>query len=72
MSFMEDYKNVFAYIREYQDNKLFIICNFSNKSIDINLNYNIKKVVLSNYEHIKRFYNDIEMRSYEAIVLDIV
>lgn len=65
-------RNIFTYIREYEDKKLLVICNFSNENINLDLNYNIKDVVISNYEHIKIFDKSIKLEPYEAVVLDII
>lgn len=69
---MEDDKNIFAYIREYNGKKLLIICNFINYELGIVLNYKIKDVVISNYEEFNLNKNKILVKPYQGMVLEIL
>ncbi|MHC1683611.1 MAG: alpha-glucosidase [Clostridiaceae bacterium] len=69
---MEDDKNIFAYIREYNGKKLLIICNFINSELGILLNYKIKDVVISNYEEFNFNKNKILVKPYQGLVLEIL
>ena len=70
---LKDDKNVFAFIREYNNEKLLVINNFySNEcTIDLsNIDFDIKKskCLLSNYDDAV-LDNTLKLRPYESIVL---
>ena len=70
---LKDDKNVFAFIREYNNEKLLVINNFySNEcTIDLsNIDFDIKKskCLLSNYDEAV-LDNTLKLRPYESIVL---
>jgi oligo-1,6-glucosidase/alpha-glucosidase len=60
-----------AYTREFNDKKIAVIANFDNKEVNLNLDFNIKKVILSNYDHLELHINQIKLRPYESIVFEI-
>ena len=70
---LKDDKNVFAFIREYDNEKLLVINNFYGNecTIDLsNIDFDIKtsKCILSNYDEAV-FDNTLKLRPYESIVL---
>ncbi|QTM07569.1 alpha,alpha-phosphotrehalase [Brachyspira hyodysenteriae] len=70
---LKDDKNVFAFIREYNNEKLLVINNFyGNKcTIDLsNIDFDIKKskCILSNYDD-GTLNNIVNLKPYESIVL---
>lgn len=74
---LEEHPNIFAYMREYKDEKLLVINNFYGEYTlfklpeDIDLNgYNIK-VLISNYESPSLNIDSLKLRPYEAIVYHI-
>ncbi len=69
--FMEDSKEIFAFTRELEDRKLFVMCNFTDKevSIEIPKEFENAKCVLENYTiHKKISYT---LKAYETFVLEI-
>jgi glycosidase len=65
----EDNESLFAYIREYREKKILVLCNFYDKEIVLDEEFSYKKVVISNYN-----FNESKvskLRAYEAIALDI-
>ena len=70
---LKDDKNVFAFIREYNNEKLLVINNFYGNecTIDLsNIDFDIKKskCLLSNYDDAV-LDNTLKLRPYESIVL---
>lgn len=70
---LKDDKNVFAFIREYNNEKLLVINNFYGNecTIDLsNIDFDIKssKCILSNYDDAE-LNNILNLKPYESIVL---
>lgn len=67
--YMEDDENVFAFIREFEGQKLFVMCNFKDCEVDFSApeEYGKGKILIANYRDA-----DIKMqtlRPYEAKVI---
>lgn len=62
--------NLYVYTRTYENDKLLIVCNFTDKEVNFNLPDEFKKsiVLISNYEQNNIFKNSI-LKPYEAVVL---
>ena len=67
----KDSLQIMAYTREFNDKKIAVIANFDNKELTLNLDFNMKKVILSNYDHLELQLNQIKLRPYESIVCEI-
>lgn len=66
---LENDPNIYAYIRSMDNMAILVITNFRNFVVKIDeLDYNIKSVVLSNYNRSKISY---ELEPFEAIVVEI-
>ncbi len=65
-----DDSNIFAYERNYNGDRIIIINNFSNRSSSIHLDYNIKEILLSNY-NIESLNTSKELKPYESIVFRV-
>ena len=63
-------KNVFAYSRELNGDKIVVVCNFYNKEINLNFNedFNNVEILLSNYKDSSILMKDLKLRPYEAIM----
>ncbi|MFT8312683.1 MAG: alpha-glucosidase [Clostridium sp.] len=72
IEFMENDKNIFAYIREYENRKLLVLANFYGENIKVNLNYSVNKVLISNYDSFHMSNNEVSLRPYEVLVLQIL
>lgn len=71
---LKDDKNVFAFIREYKDEKILVINNFyaNECKADLsNIDFDIKKskCILSNYNNNIILDNILKLKPYESIVL---
>lgn len=66
---LEEYDNIIAYSRKYNDKEMIVITNFSEDEYIISIEY--EEVILSNYRNInyKESDKDINLRPYEALVL---
>lgn len=63
-------KNVFAYSRELNGDKIVVVCNFYNKEINLNFKeyFNNVEILLSNYKDSSILMKDLKLRPYEAIM----
>ena len=65
----EEHLNIFAYERDYLDQKIVILCNFYDSDIILSKSFKYNEIIISNIKQ-----NELEvsrLRPYEAIVLDI-
>ena len=63
-------KNVFAYSRELNGDKIVVVCNFYNKEVNLNFNedFNNVEILLSNYKDSSILMKDLKLRPYEVIM----
>ena len=63
-------KNVFAYSRELNGDKIVVVCNFYNKEINLDFkeDFNNVEILLSNYKDSSILMKDLKLRPYEAIM----
>lgn len=68
--FLADDPNLYIYTRTYENDKLLIVCNFTDKEVSFDLLNEFKNssVLISNYKHSNIFENSI-LKPYEAVVL---
>ncbi len=66
----EQHPSLFAYEREFEDQKILILCNFYGKEITLDNEYSSKKIVISNLVA-QHNQSVTKLRPYEAIVLDV-
>ena len=64
----EDEDHIFAYSRSYEDQKLVLICNFSNKERTVELREDYENVVFVNYEQTTVVGNQLKLKPYECVV----
>ena len=67
--YMEDSKEVFAFTRELDNKKLFVMCNFTDREVEINIPQEFEKAtcVLENYTTAKSA--SYVLKPYETFVL---
>lgn len=70
---LKEDKNVFAYLREYKNQKLIVLNNFYAKEAEIELDKNLLeakeiKLIISNYEKEKDLSSNIKLKPYESLV----
>lgn len=68
--FLADDPNLYIYTRTYENDKLLIVCNFTDKEVSFDLSNEFKNssILISNYKHSNIFENSI-LKPYEAVVL---
>lgn len=66
-------KRIVAYSREYEGRRLFVMANFSKKetSYDLPAGFNDVKVLLDNYDDLKRDGNRVTLKPYQAVVTEV-
>ena len=66
----EDDKNIFAYIRELNGDKILVVCNFYKDEVNFKLNQNFSfaEILLSNYSDSSTSVENLTLRPYEAIM----
>ncbi|RKD28768.1 alpha,alpha-phosphotrehalase [Thermohalobacter berrensis] len=71
---LKDHDDIFAYIREYENEKLLVINNFYGKETmfqlpkELNFDEYKSKILISNYNDSPEEFNKIKLRPYESIV----
>ena len=63
-------KNVFAYSRKLNGDKIVVVCNFYDKEVNLNFkeDFNNVEILLSNYKDSSIFMKDLKLKPYEAIM----
>lgn len=66
-------KNIFAYTRELNGDKILVVCNFYDKEVTFNFDYdfNGSDILLSNYEDSGLLAERLNLRPYEAIMFRV-
>ena len=66
----EDDKNIFAYIRELNGDKILVVCNFYKDEVNfkLNQNFSFEEILLSNYSDSSTSVENLTLRPYEAIM----
>lgn len=69
----EDDKNVFAYIRELDGDKILVVCNFYGEETEFKYDgtFNEAEILLSNYDDSSVLIDKLQLRPYEAIMYRI-
>ncbi|WP_062353102.1 glycoside hydrolase family 13 protein [Bacillus kwashiorkori] len=67
---LESHPDVFAYKRIHEKKDLMVLCNFSNKTVELEMQEKIKEVIVSNYkDHLVD--NSFALRPYEAVLCEV-
>lgn len=68
-----DYENkdVYSYIREHNNQRILVVSNFFAKDTKVDLPYNIKKVIISNYKKEYKSLNNLTLSPFESVVFEI-
>lgn len=74
---LEDHEEIYAYTRTLENEKLLVICNFSQNTPEFNLpqhiEFSIKDLIISNYEvDEKQGLKEIALRPYECRVYKLI
>lgn len=66
-------KNIFAYTRELNGDKILVVCNFYDKEVtfDFDDNFDSSEILLSNYEDSSLLTEKLSLRPYEAIMFRV-
>lgn len=66
----EDDKNIFAYTRELNGDKILVVCNFYEKEVEFKYDKEFKnaEILLSNYNDSSLAIDKLKLRPYEAIM----
>ena len=70
----EDDKNIFAYVRELNGDKILVVCNFYEKEVEFKYDKDFKnaEILLSNYVDSSLSIDKLKLRPYEAIMYRIL
>ncbi|MBF6977598.1 alpha,alpha-phosphotrehalase [Aerococcaceae bacterium zg-BR22] len=66
---IETEENVFAYIRHFNDDKLYVIANFSELEVFYTLPIHGGELLISNYANRERNIQDTKLQPYEAFAI---
>ena len=63
-------KNIFAYIRELDGEKILVVCNFYGENVEFNFSENVGdiEILLSNYIDSSKNIEVLSLRPYESIM----
>ena len=66
-------KNIFAYTRELNGDKILVVCNFYDKEVTFSFDgeFNHADILLSNYKNSSTLIEKLNLRPYEAIMFRI-
>lgn len=66
-------KNIFAYIRELNGDKILVVCNFYENEVNFKYDekYNSAEILVSNYKDSSNLVENLNLRPYEAIMYRI-
>ena len=66
-------KNIFAYIRELNGDKILVVCNFYDKEVTFSFDgyFNHADILLSNYKDSSTLIEKLSLRPYEAIMFRV-
>ncbi|MBU5488026.1 alpha-glucosidase [Clostridium sp. MSJ-8] len=69
----ENDKNIFAYLRELNGDKILVVCNFYDKEAEFKYNdtFNDAEILLSNYNDSSLSIDSLQLRPYESIMYRI-
>ena len=69
---LADDENIFAYIRNYENEKILVLCNFSKDNITFDIPKEFKKgnIFISNYDR-ENIIDFTQLKPYEAIAVRI-
>lgn len=67
-------KNIFAYTRELNGDKILVVCNFYDKEVTFSFegDFNHVDILLSNYKDSSKLLEKLSLRPYEAIMFRVV
>ena len=70
----EDDKNIFAYTRELNGDKILVVCNFYEKEVEFKYDKEFKnaEILLSNYTDSSLEIDKLKLRPYEAIMYRVL
>ena len=70
----EDDKNIFAYTRELNGDKILVVCNFYEKEVEFKYDKEFKnaEILLSNYNDSSLAIDKLKLRPYEAIMYRVL
>ena len=66
----ENTENIMAYYRVLDNQRILIVSNFGKETVSIDLNYPIKKILLSNMNRATISMNSLNLNSCEVLVLE--
>ena len=61
---------ILAYYRVLDNQRILIVSNFGKETVSIDLNYPIKKILLSNMNRATISMNSLNLNSCEVLVLE--
>lgn len=63
-------KNIFAYTRELNGDKILVVCNFYDKEVNFSFeeDFNHSEILLSNYKDSSTLIEKLTLRPYEAVM----
>ncbi len=70
-TYLEDDPYIFVYGRTYKNKSFIVVVNYDDDCHELNLNVNVKDIIMSNYKDSKCSVKNVTLRPFEAIVFKI-
>lgn len=67
----EDWNNIMAYYRKGEEKTLMVIANFQKEGQTVTLPEAYKKVLINNYPDLVQDGNDLQLKGYQVVILEI-
>lgn len=67
----EDQNNLMAYYRKGQEKTLMVVANFQMDGQTVTLPSSYKKLLINNYTDLAQDGNDLQLKGYQVIILEI-
>lgn len=70
---LNEYDNMFAFVREYNEKKIVVIANYQNEKRNIPNKFNLKEeqILMNNYDYINFQDEQIELYEYQIIIAEV-
>ena len=70
-TYLEEDPNIFVYGRTYNDKSFVVVVNFDVDEHELNLDLDVKDIIMSNYKDSKCSTKNVVLRPYESIVFKL-
>lgn len=70
-TYLDEDPNIFVYGRTYKEKSFIVVINYDVEEHELNLDVDVKEIIMSNYKDSKCLTKGVTLRPYEAIVFKV-